>query len=59
MQHMSTDLSAVRQQVSEMHDLLMQARGARWAIIGAATVGGFIAAKLVAWLPWFASLPGK
>lgn len=59
LKHVSDELSAVRQQVSEMHDLLMQARGARWAIIGAATVGGFIAAKLVAWLPWFASFPGK
>jgi len=45
--------------VNEMHDLLLQAKGARWVIIGAATVGGFIAAKAAAWLPWISSLPNK
>ncbi len=40
--------------VDEMHALLQQARGARWAILGMAAIGGFVSAKL-AWLlplPW-------
>jgi hypothetical protein len=38
--------------VDEMHELLMQARGARWAILGIASLGGFIAGKLASILPW-------
>jgi predicted esterase YcpF (UPF0227 family) len=32
--------------VKEMHDLLMQAKGAKWVIIGMASLAGFVAAKL-------------
>lgn len=58
-QHLTDTVDSMAEQVAQMHDLLMQARGARWAIIGAATVGGFLASKLFALLPWFSSLPGK
>lgn len=38
--------------VTEMHELLLRARGAKYVIVGCATVGGFFAGKL-AWLfPW-------
>jgi predicted esterase YcpF (UPF0227 family) len=57
MQHMSSKVDEMAGQVKEMHQLLMQARGAKWAIVGLATVGGFISAKLSALFPWFSSLP--
>lgn len=44
-------------QVQEMHDLLMQAKGARWAIVGLASLGGFLSAKLSPFIPWFSNLP--
>ena len=37
--------------LDEMHALFLQAKGARWAIITMAAVGGFISAKLSAFLP--------
>ena len=43
--------------VKEMHALLMQAKGAKWAILGMATLGGFVSAKLSSLLPWFAGMP--
>ena len=39
---------AIQVQVKEMHDLLMQAKGARWAIIGVAGLAGFLSGKLAA-----------
>lgn len=37
--------------LDEMHALFLQAKGARWAIVTMAAVGGFISAKLSAFLP--------
>lgn len=56
-QNLTVTVDSMAVQVDQMHDLLMQARGARWAIVGAATVGGFMAAKAVAWIPWLYTLP--
>ena len=50
-------IEGMNEKVSEMHALLLQAKGARWVIIGAATVGGFMAAKAAAFLPWLSSMP--
>jgi len=36
----------MKSKVDEMHALLMQARGARWAILGVAGLAGFFAGKL-------------
>ena len=57
MQHMSSKVDEMAGQVKEMHQLLMQARGAKWAVVGLATVGGFISAKLSALFPWFSHFP--
>lgn len=57
MKHMSSKFDEVADQVKEMHQLLMQAKGAKWAIFGLASVGGFISAKLSALFPWGSSLP--
>ena len=32
--------------VNEMHEVLLQAKGARWAILGVASIAGFLAGKL-------------
>jgi hypothetical protein len=39
--------------VAEMHDLLMQAKGMKYIVVGMAMVGGFIAAKLGAIVAFF------
>lgn len=49
MRHLRSDFADTKQKVTEMHGLLMQARGARYVIVAAAAVGGFVSAKL-AWL---------
>ncbi len=43
--------AANTKKLNEMHALFLQAKGARWAIITMAAVGGFISAKLSAFLP--------
>jgi hypothetical protein len=55
------ELDAVREEVramsaklDEVHDFLMRARGAQWAVYGIAGAVGFIAAKGGAWLTWLA-----
>jgi hypothetical protein len=56
--HLTVKVDEMSRKVGDMHDLLMQARGARWAIIGLATTGGFVAAKLASFIPWMtAPLP--
>lgn len=50
-------IESMDEKLTELHSLFLQAKGARWAIIGAATVGGFIAAKAAAFLPWLSSMP--
>jgi predicted esterase YcpF (UPF0227 family) len=55
--HLSESVKIMASQVAEMHTLLQQAKGARWAIIGAATIGGFVAAKMATVLPWISSFP--
>lgn len=46
--HLTGQVDDMSRKVTAMHDLLMQARGARWVIIAAAAVGGFVASKLPA-----------
>lgn len=57
LRHITEKVDAMSTQMKEVHDLLMQARGARWAILGLATVGGFVSAKIGAFIPWFGALP--
>lgn len=45
-EHMEAKIDAMSLQVKEMHDLLMQAKGAKWVLLGAAAVTGFAASKL-------------
>jgi hypothetical protein len=50
-EHMARDVSEMERKVTAMHDLLMQAKGARWLIVGLASIGGFVAAFIAKMLP--------
>lgn len=50
-EHMAGCVEKMEKQVDAMHDLLMQAKGARWLIVGLASIGGFIAAFVAKMLP--------
>jgi len=43
--NIETGLAAMAVKVDQMHEVLLQAKGARWAILGVASLAGFIAAK--------------
>lgn len=45
------DVHGMRLKVDAMHDILMQAKGARWAIIAAAGFAGFLAGAGAKLLP--------
>lgn len=51
-EHINEKMDDMVEKVTAMHDLLMQARGARWAILGIASLGGFIAGKIASLFPW-------
>jgi hypothetical protein len=57
MKHLTATVDDMSVKVSAMHDLLNQARGARWLIITAAALGGFVSAKLAPLLPWISTPP--
>lgn len=48
-QFMREQLSEMNANVKEMHSILLQAKGARWAILGVASLAGFLSAKF-GWL---------
>lgn len=56
-EHMSQTVERMAEQLSELHSLLQQARGARWLLVGVAMLigaaGGFLAkiGTLLAWVP--------
>lgn len=55
--HMSGQLDEMVTKVSDMHDLLMQAKGAKYIIVGTAAIAGMITGFATKWLPWLGSLP--
>lgn len=52
LRHLSAKVDEMSDKVAEMHDVLMQARGVRWIIVLMAGIGGFVASKLGAFIPW-------
>ena len=50
--HLSAQVDEMSDKVTELHDVLMQARGVRWIIVLMAGIGGFVASKLGAFIPW-------
>ena len=45
-EHLSQSLTDTHAKVTEMHELLLQAKGARWVIVGIAGVAGYVASYL-------------
>jgi uncharacterized protein YPO0396 len=56
-QHLEDKLDKAATKITEMHDVFMQARGARYVIIAAAAIGGAIAGFMVKFIPWTVGLP--
>jgi hypothetical protein len=42
-EHLTKEMAETHAKVVEMHNLLLQAKGARWFFIGAAALAGFLA----------------
>jgi len=57
LKHLTDSVESMSAKVTAMHDLLNQARGARWLILTAAAIGGFVSAKLAAFVPWLSFPP--
>lgn len=51
-EHITEQLDDMQKKVNAMHDLLMQARGARWIIVGMAAIAGFVASFASKYLPF-------
>lgn len=51
--HLSEQMDEMADKVSQMHTLLMQAKGARWAVLSMVAIGGFVAGKLGALISLF------
>lgn len=51
-EHLTEQVSSMAEKVDEMHEVLLQARGVRWLIVIMATIGGFLASKVGAFLAW-------
>lgn len=51
--HVEGDLKEIKSKVEDMHSILMQARGAKWAIVALASVGGFFAGLASQVAPFF------
>ena len=57
LKHLTDAVDVMSAKVTDMHNLLQQARGARWLILTAAALGGFVSAKLAAFMPWLSITP--
>ena len=44
--HLQQGQDAMAKQLNEVHEVLLQAKGARWAIIGVAGLAGFLSGKM-------------
>jgi hypothetical protein len=57
LRHLTDAVEGMSAKVTAMHDLMNQAKGARWLILTAAAIGGFLSAKLAAFMPWLSITP--
>lgn len=58
-EHLTKKVDLMAVQVNDVHELMLKAKGAKWAIIGLATLGGFLSAKLGAVFSLFGFFPSK
>jgi len=52
-EHMSEAVVHMSSKVDELHSMLMQARGARWALLAIAGLAGFLSGKIGAFVAAF------
>ena len=55
--YLTEQLDDTHRKVEEMHAVLLQAKGAKWVIVGAAGLVGFLAALTAKFLPLNGLLP--
>lgn len=55
--HLTAELKDTHSKVNEMHELLLQAKGVRWLIVGMAGIAGFLASFLPKAWPYIGGLP--
>jgi hypothetical protein len=51
MTHLANKLDATRSKVEEMHAILLQAKGARWVIVGLAGIAGLASGLVAKFMP--------
>jgi predicted esterase YcpF (UPF0227 family) len=56
-EHLTKAVETMDEKLTEVHNLLLQAKGVRWAILGMAGLGGFLASKLGSLAPWLVGAP--
>ena len=56
-EHLTTKLDDMHGKVEEMHAILLQAKGARWALVGVAGAAGLVSGMIAKAMPWSAVWP--
>ena len=57
MVHLKDKLDDTHQKVDEMHAILLQAKGARWVLVGLAGIAGLASGLVAKLMPWSTTLP--
>lgn len=56
-EHLSKALDDTHKKVTDMHELLLQAKGAKYLIVGMAAIAGFASSFAAKLFPFMGSLP--
>lgn len=56
-EHLTNTVETMSAKLDTVHEVLLQAKGARWFIITAATIGGAFSAFATKWLPFIGAAP--
>lgn len=56
-EHLEEKLNDTHHKVVAIHDIITQAKGAKWVIVGTATIASAVTATIVKVLPFLASWP--
>lgn len=56
-ENLENAVHSMSHKVDQMHEVLMQAKGARYVIVAAAAVAGGITSFLIKMVPWAGTLP--
>ena len=57
--HLTAKLDDTFHKVEEMHSILLQAKGARWVIVGLAGVAGLASGVVAKMVPWITAWPNE